>query len=116
MDRCLRANAGSSPRVRRARCRASESLGVNEIAEECAVEEITRTRRRPATLAERIFRPRVAQSGIGWGEMEICQGKSGARRACGVFQRVEISRRNFYAGLSDGTFVMCALAFCSGAL
>jgi len=51
-----------------------------------AVEEIRRTWRRPAALAERIFRPRVAQSGIGWGEVEIRQGKSGARRACGVFQ------------------------------
>src|SRR5205823_12489673 len=81
-----------------------------------AVEEIRRTWRRPAALAERIFRPRVAQSGIGWGEVEIRQGKSGARRACGVFQRVEISRRNICSGLSRGTFVMCALAFCSGAL
>ena len=79
MDRRLRADAGSSSCIRRARCRASESLGVNEIAEECAVEEITRTRRRPATLAERIFRPLDAQSRIGWGEMEIRSGKSGAR-------------------------------------
>src|SRR5436190_21125889 len=78
MDRRLRADAGSSSCIRRGRCRASESLGVNEIAEECAVEEITRTRRRPATLAERIFRPLVAQSRIGWGEMEIRSGKSGA--------------------------------------
>src|SRR5438477_12465228 len=114
MDRRLRADAGSSSCIRRARCKASESLRVNEIAEECAVEEITRTRRRPATLAERIFRPRVAQSGIGWGEMEIRQGKSGASRACGVLQRVEISRRNFYAGLLLGTIVICELAFCSG--
>ncbi len=70
MNRRLRADAGSSSCIRRARCRANESLGVNEIAEECAVEGITRTRRRPATLAERIFRPLVAQSRIGWGEME----------------------------------------------
>jgi len=50
------------------------------------------------------------------GEMEIRSGKSGARRACGAFERVDISRRNFCAGLSRGAFVMCALAFCSGAL
>src|SRR5437660_6278766 len=112
MDRRLRADAGSSSCIRRARCKASESLRVNEIAEEYAVEEITRTRRRPATLAERIFRPLVAQSRIGWEEMEIRSGKSGARRACGAFERVDISRRNFCAGLSRGAFVMYALAFC----
>ena len=39
-----------------------------------------------------------------------------ARRACGGFEQVDISRRNFCAGLSRGAFVMCALAFCSGAL
>src|SRR6266436_56784 len=95
MDRRLRADAGSSACIRRARCRANESLGVNEIAEECAVEGITRTRRRPATLAERIFRPLVAQSRIGWGEMEIRSGKSSARRACRAFERVDISRAKF---------------------
>ena len=63
---------------------ALDAQGVNLSAlmkslKECAVEEITRTRRRPATLAERIFRPLVAQSRIGWGEMEIRSGKSGAR-------------------------------------
>jgi len=62
---------------------ALDAQGVNLSAlmkslKECAVEEITRTRRRPATLAERIFRPLVAQSRIGWGEMEIRSGKSGA--------------------------------------
>src|SRR6266700_1339834 len=116
MDRRLRADAGSPSCIRRARCRASESLGINEIAEECAAEGTARTRRRPATLAERIFRPLVAQSRIGWGEMEIRSGKFGARRACRAFQRVDISRRNFCAGLSRRAFVMCALAFCSVAL
>src|SRR5437660_12902774 len=116
MDRRLRADAGSSSCIRRSRCKASESLRVNEIAEECAVEEFMRTRRRAATLAERIFRPLVAQSRIGWEEMEIRSGKAGARRACGAFKRVDIRRRTYCAARSRGPLGRVGLLLCRGTL